>query len=62
MQVDEEDDDVRLGITPVDTERSRVRQLVMSAIEIAVITGCCALGLALAAFFLTFNIIHRHER
>lgn len=31
-------------------------------IEIALIATSCILGLALAAFFLTFNIIYRHER
>ena len=34
----------------------------MSTIEIGLIAGGCVLGLALSTFFLTFNIIHRHER
>ncbi|CAF5171033.1 unnamed protein product, partial [Rotaria magnacalcarata] len=45
-----------------DTERSEVRRLVMNTIEIGLITTGCILGLALAIFFLTFNIINRHQR
>lgn len=52
----------RLGHEPVDTERSEIRRVVLTIAEIALITGACILGLALATFFLTFNIIHRHER
>ena len=52
----------RLGHEPVDTERSEIRRVVLTMAEIALITGACVLGLALAIFFLTFNIIHRHER
>ncbi|CAF1199983.1 unnamed protein product [Rotaria sordida] len=50
------------GAIPVDTERSEVRRLVMNVVEIALITTSCILGLALAIFFLTFNIINRHQR
>ncbi|CAF1559290.1 unnamed protein product [Rotaria magnacalcarata] len=50
------------GAIPVDTERSEVRRLVMNTIEIGLITTGCILGLALAIFFLTFNIINRHQR
>ncbi|CAF3763691.1 unnamed protein product [Rotaria socialis] len=50
------------GAIPVDTERSEVRRLVMNMIEIGLITTGCILGLALAIFFLTFNIINRHQR
>jgi hypothetical protein len=52
----------RSGHEPVDTERSEIRRVVLTMAEIALITGACVLGLALAIFFLTFNIIHRHER
>lgn len=51
-----------LGPAPVDKERSEIRRVAMSTIEIGLIAGVCVLGLALATFFLTFNIIHRHER
>lgn len=51
-----------IGAIPVDTERNEIRQLVMNIIEIALITASCLLGLALAIFFLAFNIIHRHQR
>ncbi|CAF2702261.1 unnamed protein product [Rotaria sp. Silwood2] len=47
---------------PVDTERSEIRRVVLKIAEIIFITVACILGLALAIFFLTFNIIHRHER
>jgi hypothetical protein len=50
------------GAIPVDTERNEVRRLVMNIVEIALITITCLLALALAIFFLTFNIIHRHQR
>jgi hypothetical protein len=50
------------GAIPVDTERNEVRRVVLNVIEITLITIACVLGLALAIFFLTFNIIHRHER
>ncbi len=50
------------GAIPVDTERNEVRRVVLNVIEITLITIACILGLALAIFFLTFNIIHRHER
>ncbi|CAF2579887.1 unnamed protein product [Rotaria sp. Silwood2] len=50
------------GSIPVDTERSEVRRLVMNIVEIGLITTSCILGLALAIFFLTFNIINRHQR
>ena len=51
-----------LGTVPVDTERSVVRRVVLSVAEIAVMTIACVLGLVLASFFLTFNVIYRHER
>jgi hypothetical protein len=47
---------------PVDTERNEVRRVVLNFTEITLITIACILGLALAIFFLTFNIIYRHER
>jgi hypothetical protein len=50
------------GAIPVDTERNEVRRVVLNVIEITLITIACILGLALAIFFLTFNVIHRHER
>lgn len=53
---------LHLGVVPVDTERNEIRRLVMNRIEIALITITCLLGLALAMFFLTFNIMHRHQR
>jgi hypothetical protein len=52
----------RLGTVPVDIERSQIQRLIMGTIEISLILGACFLGLALAIFFLTFNITHRHER
>ncbi|CAF3671346.1 unnamed protein product [Rotaria sp. Silwood1] len=50
------------GSIPVDTERSEVRRLVMNIVEIGLITTSCILGFALAMYFLTFNIINRHQR
>ncbi|CAF1614382.1 unnamed protein product, partial [Rotaria sp. Silwood1] len=47
---------------PVDTERSEIRRVVLKIAEIIFISVACIFGLALAIFFLTFNIIHRHER
>ncbi len=49
-------------VIPVDTERNVVRRVVLNVAEIILITIACLLGLALAIFFLTFNIIYRHER
>lgn len=50
------------GAIPVDTERNEIQRVVLNAIEITLITIACLLGLALAIFFLTFNILYRHER
>lgn len=50
------------GAIPVDTERNEIQRAVLNATEITFITIACLLGLALAIFFLTFNIIYRHER
>jgi hypothetical protein len=50
------------GAIPVDTEQNDVRRVVLNVVEIVLIDVACVLGLALAIFFLTFNIIHRHER
>ncbi|CAF1393101.1 unnamed protein product [Adineta steineri] len=50
------------GLVPVDTERREIRRLTMNIFEIAFITTSCILGLALAIFFLTFNIIYRRQR
>jgi hypothetical protein len=50
------------GTIPVDTERNEVRRVVLNGAEITLITLACILGLALAIFFLIFNIIYRHER
>ncbi|CAF0871402.1 unnamed protein product [Adineta ricciae] len=50
------------GSTPVDRQRTEIHRLIMSGVEIALITTSCILGLALAIFFLTFNIIKRHQR
>ncbi|CAF4025967.1 unnamed protein product, partial [Rotaria sordida] len=47
---------------PVDTERNEIRRVVLKIAEIIFVTVACILGLALAIFFLTFNITHRHER
>ncbi|UJR14921.1 hypothetical protein I4U23_001903 [Adineta vaga] len=47
---------------PVDRQRTEIHRLVLNIIEIALITTSCILGLALAIFFLTFNIIYRHQR
>jgi hypothetical protein len=50
------------GLKPVDTERHEIRRVVLNKVEISVITVACIFGLVLASFFLTFNIIYRHER
>ena len=50
------------GRFPVDTERIETRRVMMGTIEIGLITGGCVIGIALALFFLTFNIVHRRER
>ena len=47
---------------PVDTERTEIRRVMMGMIEIGLITGGGVIGIALAIFFLTFNIVHRRER
>ena len=51
-----------LGTVPVDTERSETRRVLLSDVEIAVITITSLLALILASAFLTFNILYRHER
>ncbi|CAF4329818.1 unnamed protein product, partial [Adineta steineri] len=50
------------GTIPVDTERSEIQRVVLTVSEIISITIACILSLVLAIFFLTFNIIYRHER
>ncbi|UJR31761.1 hypothetical protein I4U23_019239 [Adineta vaga] len=50
------------GIIPVDTERTEIRRVALNIVDIILIASACFLGLLLAIFFLTFNIIYRHER
>ncbi|CAF1299178.1 unnamed protein product [Adineta ricciae] len=50
------------GEIPVDTERTEIRRVALNFVDIVLITLACFLGLLLAIFFLTFNIIYRHER
>lgn len=50
------------GAIPIDTEQTEVRRLAMNIIEILLITVSSLSGLILAIYFLTFNIIHRHQR
>ena len=50
------------GLKPIDTERSEIRRMTINLTEKILISGSCVLGLILAIFFLTFNILHRHER
>lgn len=36
--------------------------MALNVVDIVLITIACVLGFLLAIFFLTFNIIYRHER